>query len=134
MRQDPGWLSELFAAIDRRDAPGFAGFLAEDARFRYGSQPPVEGREAIQQAVAAFVSGFRELRHELREVWQIPDRQTIFVEGQVTYTLPTGARISLPFLNRFLMRDELIVDYRIYADPTPLAASGDDTQAESPAG
>jgi ketosteroid isomerase-like protein len=125
MRQrHPDWLLELFRTIDRRDAAGFTRHLTDDARFRYGSQPAVEGHEAIEAAVAAFLSGFRELRHELREVWEIPDRQTVFVQGEAAYTLPNGTRVELPFLNLFRLRGKLIVDYLVYADPTPLASPG----------
>ena len=42
------WLDELFACIDRADPGGFAGYLAPGARFRFGNEPAVEGRNAIR--------------------------------------------------------------------------------------
>ena len=122
------WINNLFAAIDGKDAAAFAAFLAEDVHFRYGSQEPVLGKAAVRAAAEGIFEMFAALSHEIAEAW-IADA-AVFCEGQVTYTLPDGRTVTLPFLNVFRMTgaggpapDEkpLIADYRIYIDPTPLA-------------
>jgi uncharacterized protein (TIGR02246 family) len=47
---------DLFAAIDSMDAEAFAAFFTDDGMFRYGSQPPVQGRDAVRDYVAGFFS------------------------------------------------------------------------------
>ena len=115
------WTRDLLDAIDSRDADRFVSFLTEDALFRWGSRPPVTGRDAVRDYVAGFFQGFEALSHEVRESWQVPDRDTRFVEGEVTYTLPGGRRVTLPFLNLFRMEGAQVREYLIYADPSPLA-------------
>lgn len=112
------WLHDLFSSIDRRDAAAFVEFLAPDAVFRFGSAPPVGGRGAIQDAVAAFFTTIAGCRHELERSWA--DTDTVVCEGEVTYRRHDGSTITLPFANVFELRDRLIGRYSIYADVGPL--------------
>lgn len=112
-------LSELLAAIDEQDAVKFASYLTEDAVFRYGSNPPVEGRQAVQDFVAGFFANLDALNHRVSARWE--DGDALICEGEVTYTLPTGREVTVPFVNVFGMQNDKIKDYKIYIDPTPLA-------------
>lgn len=44
------WCERLFEAIGARRLREFAGFLTPDARFPFGSAPPVRGATAIVQS------------------------------------------------------------------------------------
>lgn len=116
----PSWVHQLFQSIDARDAEGFVAFLTEDAEFRYGSQPSVMGRTAVRDHVAGFFAGVAGLSHELRGFWWGDSERVCFVQGQVTYAMPGGASVSLPFLNLFRMQGDRIRHYLVYTDPTPL--------------
>lgn len=112
--------SALFRAIDSRDAEGFAAHLAEDAVFAYGSQPPVHGRAAIRDYVAAFFASLSGIEHRVAAVHQAGAEVTI-VEGQVTYHRDGLAPVTIPFANVLRHRSgRPFHDYRIYIDPTPL--------------
>lgn len=50
----PGWVTELFASIDRKDSAAFVSFLTDDGQFRFGNQAAATGREAIAAAVEGF--------------------------------------------------------------------------------
>ncbi len=113
------WLPALFETIDAMDPDAFVAFLTEDASFRFGSAPAVQGKAAVRDFIATFFGGLDGLSHTISESWDEGD--TVLCEGEVTYRLPDGRRVALPFLNAFRMRGDLIADYRIYADPTPLA-------------
>lgn len=112
-------LGELLAAIDALDSGKFASFLTEDAVFRYGSNAPVHGRQAIQDYVTGFFGTLDSLRHRLLAEWESGD--AVICEGEVTYTLPGGKEVTVPFANVFGMQDSKIKEYKIYVDPTPLA-------------
>ena len=56
----------LFAAIDAKDAASFVSYLTEDAVFRFGSAPAVQGREAIREAVDGFFAPIAGCRHTRR--------------------------------------------------------------------
>ncbi len=118
----PAWVTQLFHHIDRRDAAGFAAFLAEDGVFRYGSQAPVTGRAAVQIHVQGFFSGLVGLRHSLTGFWWGETDKICFVAGEVSYDLPDGRQVTLPFLNSFRMAGNLVDQYLVYTDPTPLTA------------
>lgn len=115
----PDWIAQLFASIDAMDPDVFVSFVTDDAVFRYGSNPPTEGKRAIREAVAGFFSMFRQLGHTLEGTWVHPE--VVFVQGQVHYTRHDGSTITLPFLNCLKMRGEKVREYLIYVDPTPLA-------------
>jgi hypothetical protein len=114
--------AQLFADIDTMDAKLFASHLSENGVLRFGNAPVVEGREAIEEAIAGFFTTIAALRHELVEQWDV-DGATI-VEVEVTYTRLDGAQVTLPAV--VIMRrsgdSELIDDYRIFIDQGPLYA------------
>ncbi len=113
-------LEALFAAIDAQDARGFADFLTEDARFRFGSSPPVNGRDDIIEAVSAFFASLAGVNHVITAVATRGDM--LFCEGETTYTRHDGKAVVVPFADVFEYDGDRIADYRIYADLTPLYA------------
>lgn len=114
------WIGDLFASIDRRDASAFAGFLTEDATFRFGNQQPVHGRTAIADAVAAFFQHLAGVEHRVENTWDADD--AVVVTGDVTYTRHDGSRVTVPFADVFKMRGRLVREYLIYIDISPLFA------------
>ena len=113
-------LQDLFATIDARDADGFAGFLTEDAVFRFGSAPPVQGRAAIRDAVAEFFATIAGLSHALTN--SLAGEQSLICEGEVTYTRHDNSTVTLPFADAFELDDGRISHYKIYMDIGPLYA------------
>jgi len=111
---------KLFASIDAMDTESFLSFIAEDATFRFGSTPPVQGQVAIQAAVENFFASFAALRHDLQRL--VADGDAVVCEGEVTYTRHDGNNITLPFANIFEVDGGLISVYRIYIDIAPLFA------------
>lgn len=111
----------LFGAIDQRDWITFESFLTEDVTFRYGSQPEVCGRANVLAAAEQAVAIFSSLEHKINRVFQ--DVDSLFVSGTVRYKLPDGAVIEVPFLNHFTLEKELIRQYLIYIDPSPVMAA-----------
>ena len=104
------------------DTEGFVGFLTEDCVFRFGSAPPVTGRDGIGAAVGNFFSMIAGLQHDLQRV--VADGDAIVCEGEVTYTRHDGSEITLPFCNVFEAEGGLISVYRIYIDIGPLFEQG----------
>ena len=112
-------LQTLFESIDAKDTERFAGFLTADASFRFGSAPVQTGRDAICDAVGGFFGTIKGLSHELTTSFSQGD--TVFCEGNVTYTRHDDSTITLPFADVFeLSSDGLIAQYKIYMDINPL--------------
>ena len=108
----------MFAAIDAMDADAFNTYLTPDALFRFGSAEPVHGHTAIREAVNAFWASIAGSRHEISSVVRQGD--TMACEGLTTYTRHDGSELTVPFADFFVIRGELISEYRIYADITAL--------------
>ncbi len=117
MTQDPAVgpdTAPLFAAIDRKDADAFVGYLTNDAVFRFGSAPEVAGRDAVAAAVGGFFESIAGLSHTVHKVlW---DGATQVCEGSVTYERHDGTTLTVPFVDIFEYENDLISEYKIYID------------------
>ncbi|HSG82472.1 MAG TPA: nuclear transport factor 2 family protein [Gemmatimonadota bacterium] len=112
-------LEQLFAAIDSKDPDRFVSFLTDDAVFRYGSQPAVQGRQAVREYVAGFFGTLTGLSHAVHDTWERND--ALVMRGDVTYTKHDGGVITVPFTNIFYLQGDRVQQYLVYADPSPLA-------------
>jgi hypothetical protein len=115
-----GKILELFRTIDEMDSDKFVTFLTEDAQFRFGNAPAVNGKSAIREAVAGFFSTIKEINHKKINLWV--NSNSVLYEGEVTYTRHDGSTLTIPFINKFGMVGDKIKDYFIYIDITPLYA------------
>lgn len=113
-------LDDLFASIDEMNTNRFVQFLTDDATFRFGSAPAVQGRNEVSAAVGEFFSSIAGCRHDLKKI--LADEGTLVCEGEVTYTRHDGSEITLPFANFLDFEGDLISHYKIYADAGPLYA------------
>ncbi len=116
-----GWLHRLFKAIDNMDADCFVAFLTPDASFRFSNADAVEGRETIRNTISGFFSSLKGLHHNVLGVWE--DKEAVICEGEATYTTHDSRELTFPFVNVFRMKGELIADYRVFIDTSPLYSS-----------
>ena len=113
-------IRQLFTIIDRKDAQGFSSFFTDDATFRFANAPCVCGKDNIRKAVSDFFIKIKGLRHHITGVWEFEN--VAICEGEVIYTRLDDKVITLPFVDIFRTEKDLIADYRIYIDITPLFA------------
>lgn len=114
------WVEKIGKTIDAKDSSGFAAFITEDGIFRFGNQPEVKGRKAIDDYVAAFFNMIKKSEHTLINLWDNED--AITWQGQVLYTRLDGKQVTINFVNILYMKGDLASDYLIYIDNTPLFA------------
>ena len=117
----PSWVPKLFQSIDAMDTGTFLTFLTKDSQFRFGNAPASFGKPAIRQGVDGFFSSIKALKHRLLNTWTLPD--TVICQGEVTYTRHDNSQITLPFVNVYGTKGDLVKDYLVYIDITPLYAS-----------
>lgn len=113
-----GLLDRLFNSIDRMETERFISFLTEDCGFRFGSAPPVQGKQAVAEAVQAFFASIDGLSHSISRVWR--DQSDLACEGEVTYRRHDGSEVIVPFVDVFEFQGDLIAEYKIYIDISPL--------------
>ena len=108
----------LFATVDRMDAAGFSKFFIEDGLFKFGNAPTAKGRSEITSAVEQFFASIKDLEHRVLENWS--DGGAEIYEVEVTYTRHDDSHVDLMAACLFRMQGDLIADYRIYMDISPL--------------
>lgn len=117
------WIIQLFTTIDSMQANALAAYFADDGLFRFGNADPVRGRQAIEDANAAFFSAIGGLQHRITGVWrgQWAHGSVISVEAEVIYTRLNGTQTdALPVTSTLRMQGDQIKDYRIFMDNSSL--------------
>jgi ketosteroid isomerase-like protein len=112
--------ASLFQDIDRMDATAFASYMADDCVLRFANWDEVVGRDAIKTAIAAFFESINGLEHRILNQWTVDE--TTIVQFEVTYTRKDDRAVTVPAVTIFRKPGELIDDYRIYVDLTPVYA------------
>ncbi len=108
----------LFTAIDSSDTEKFLSFLSDDAVFRFGNIPPVEGKANIRPFLEGFFQSIKGTHHDQIELWELEGVK--LMNGWVTYTRHNDTRLTVPFANTFKMNGEKIREYFIFVDTSQL--------------
>ena len=115
-----GSRSTLFADIDSMVPDAFAQHLAEDVTMRFGNGPPTHGRKECREVWAGFCELIDGVQHEVVKQWDVGD-ETI-AETAVTYTRKDGGRVTVPVVTIYRTGAELIEEYKVFLDLTPVFA------------
>lgn len=115
------FVDNVLDAVDAKDTHRFVSYLTDDCAFRFGSAPAAVGRAAIGAAVSGFFESIAGCEHTVGNAWHADG--SMVCEGVVCYRRLDGAEITLPFVNVFEFRGELISNYKIYIDIGPLYAA-----------
>jgi len=112
------WITHLFKIIDSKSAPDFAEYFRNDGRFVYGSNAPIYGKQAICDYVDGFFGTLESIQHTVFDACMISNK--VFGELEVTYVLKDGRHFTFPAFDLIKMDGELIQDFLIYVDPSPM--------------
>lgn len=118
-----GWIADYFAEVDRMDPDGLLRWYAEDAAFRFASQPRATGKPAIRQVLAGFYGSIRAMRHHRTGVWVDTAAQSGVWEAEVAFTMADGREMAVPAVSVLRLRDGLVHDFRFVMDASPLQGS-----------
>src|SRR5262245_27596409 len=105
MKDTKNGINGLADTIDSQNAKKFSQYITEDGIFRFGNQPEVKGRKAIEDYVAAFFGMIKGSRHETVNVWDTGSN--IIWEARVTYTRKDDNKVTINFTNVFDMKGDL---------------------------
>jgi ketosteroid isomerase-like protein len=112
--------AEVLADVDRMDATAFASHMAEDCVLRFANSDEIVGRDAIEAAIAGFFTTIKGLSHRVIDEWEVDE--TTIVQMEATYTRTDDRQVLVPAAVIYRRRGDLIHDYRIYVDQTPVYA------------
>jgi hypothetical protein len=110
----PDWVREHYALVDAAEVDRYVQDFAPDVELRFASYPPVHGREAVREALAA---GHAEhaMAHTVVNCWEVGD--TTILEFDVRYTYPDGHSHVVPSV-ALVRRDSkgLMSSVRVYVE------------------
>jgi SnoaL-like domain len=113
--------TRLFGASDAFELDRYVGFLAPDVRFQFGNAAPILGRDNVREAVGSFFGTIAGIKHDILVEW-FPEENVSVQKLSVTYTRHDGNTVVLPAVNVLRIEDDLVTDYQIYVDLTPVYA------------
>ena len=113
-------IDRIFAGIDAMRVDEFLGFLTDEVHLRFGNAPPATGKAAVREALTAFFSSIQGLRHIVTGKWKEGD--TVICRCDVEYTRMDGKVVTVPAVSILECQGQLISDYRIYIDISPVYA------------
>jgi len=113
-------VAAIFADIDAFDPDKFVARLTPDATFRFANADPVSGRAAVKEAVAGFFSSIAGLTHHILNVYEVGD--IAIAQIDVEYRRLDGKSVTVPNADILVFDGELVRDWQIYIDVTPVYA------------
>lgn len=115
----PTWVKEQFLALDEtRDVHQYLRSFTPDAQVRFGSSPVVSGRDNLVGSIQQYFALYAKTKHTPKASWQSGD--TVFVEGDISYTLREGSTFTFPFLNKYERQGDAIQRLDIFVDLSPM--------------
>ncbi len=116
------WLQEYYRHIDAMETDAYMSMFAEDARMIFANGDPLEGRDAIRQALTGLLGSVDGIRHILHNAWQVEDDLVGF-ECDVVYNRKDGKEVTIRGGCFFVLpQDGLCREQRIYVDTSPVFA------------
>ncbi len=113
-------VAPIFADIDAMDADKFISHLTPDVRFRFANADPVTGRAAVKEGVEGFWATIDGLTHHILNSWDFGD--TTIVQIDVEYRRKDGKTVTTPNADILIFQGDLVSDWQIYIDVTPVYA------------
>jgi len=113
-------VAAIFADIDAFDPDKFVAHLTPDVTFRFGNADPVVGRDAVKEAVSGFFSTIGGLTHHILTVYE--SGETAIAKIDVEYLRKDGKSVTVPNADILLFEGDLVRDWQIYIDVTPVYA------------
>jgi ketosteroid isomerase-like protein len=111
------------AAGDSGDTTTQASFFTDDVVIGFGNLDPIQGKDIAESYARQFLSSLKGMRHEIHEIWHpVEDDNLAVAQMTVHYTKLDGTVVSLPCINVFRFRGDLIADDRVYMDINPVFA------------
>lgn len=112
------WVWNYFRDVDSFDPDNVVQHYTEDGQFRFANQDPTRGKVAIAQLLAEFYQNLQAMSHRNVGLW-LGNNSAVF-EAEVTFTRKDSSQLTLPAASIIRRRGELVYDFRMIMDVSPL--------------
>ncbi|MCW5316085.1 hypothetical protein GTQ43_20380 [Nostoc sp. KVJ3] len=117
-------LKDLFEALESgtvtpiQSSEKYVNFLTESAKFRFGNFDALVGHKAIKDSLVNFCQQVKSIYHDIKREWEIGD--VVFLDMEVTYYRLDGVSVTLPVMDFFQFKGDLIEELQIFMDINPV--------------
>lgn len=111
---DHDYLDAFSPAIDTMKTGNVLAYLTDDCVLQAGNAEPIRGHEAIRKVFDRLYDSIGSIQHHITDRFSREDH--VVYRGSVTYGLSGGRRLTVPFCDVFVMRQQKIAEYYIYID------------------
>jgi len=119
------WYLAYLQSVDEQDADAFAAFLADDATFQFGNQPPVQGKQAIVAGLKQFWTTYNGEEHILHTI--LGTDHCFALEATNVFNRLDGKQVALPAVAITEWNEHgLVTSFRVFIDIAPLYAPTED--------
>ena len=113
------WVTAFFDTADLCNADATAEWFADDIDMRFANNPPASNKVEAREGLRKFMSTIAGMAHQRQE--RIEDGTVAVQLAIVHYTLPNGAKVSLPVASHLRRNADRLLDRLwIYIDLAPL--------------
>lgn len=117
---------EMIALFNQLDVETALSYYTDDAYYRYGSFPPVKGRDAIRASTySSHLDFIAKMSFNILQVWELGD--TVIAEMELPHELKDGRTLILPCTDIVRFEGDKVKDFRVFIDPSPLFAPAEST-------
>jgi limonene-1,2-epoxide hydrolase len=113
-------VQRIFATADRLNLDEWIAYFVEDARFQFGNTKPITGHDAIRLTMTQFFSAIKAMHHDFDGMYQ--QDNIVIAEANVMFTRLDDKVVRIPAVTIFRMQGDLVQDFRLYMDATPIFA------------
>lgn len=115
---------QLYAEADRTRGIGISRLLHRECVMSFNGGSPACGAAAVEALVAGRHGDFGSISHEVRSASPFLGDGGVALETEVTYRLRSGGHAILHGCSLLRFTDDLVREWRVYVDPTPLQLAG----------
>lgn len=111
---------EMIDLFRKLDVATSLNYYADDAVYRYGSYPPVIGKQAIEQSAnSSHLDFIEKMEFNVLQTWE--EGNTVIAKMELPHKLKDGRELVLPCLDVVTFNDEgMVKEFLVYIDSSPL--------------
>lgn len=113
------YVARVFYCDEHKKLHEFTLLLTPDCFIQFGSNPPIAGRQNIENMLVEFNKQFKHLSQHIQKVFYDSPEEIVYA-ADATYTFDDGNNTgAIPYMVHLRFAGSLVSEYRIYIDLSP---------------
>ncbi|XWK85996.1 MAG: nuclear transport factor 2 family protein [Phormidium sp.] len=108
----------LMASVESNNVDKYLSYFTEDSAYIIGNNPPIIGKQAINDFALPIMVNFSKVYHEVHDMWLLGE-DTVVAELDVTYLRKDGKMFKFPCMNIIRFQDKKVREYQAFIDANP---------------